>query len=49
MILSLYMQKNQIPIKNIKIYKSCLEDYNDISAIEKELNIGPTSYNFFKN
>ncbi len=49
MILSLYMQKNQIPIKNIKIFKSCLADYNDISAIEKELNIGPTSYEFFKN
>ena len=43
------MQKNQIPIKNIKIFESCLADYNEISALEKELNISSTSYEFFKS
>lgn len=43
------MQKNQILIKNIKIFRACLADFNYISAIEKELNIGSTSYEFFKN
>ena len=43
------MQRNQIQIKNIQILKVSLADFNDISTIERELNINSTSYEFYKN
>jgi len=43
------MQKNQIQIENIKILKSLLSDFKQISTIERELNFNPTPYDFFKN
>ena len=43
------MQKTQTLINNVKILQIFLSDINNIISIEKELGLGITPYNFFKN